>query len=143
MRSFPHSWLITEFVPRLTRRVHEFTPGFTGVCVTRSLVLCVCFVDWCLSFCSLSFGHCVVCSSSNYRFWSLLWYLQTLHNRTNSIYMTTSVSQRLSILCIMINTIVFFIITLFSWLYVMFGILLTCDCIISSFYHRFGSIKQA
>ena len=29
----------------------EFTPSFSGVCVTRSLVLCVCFVDRCLSFC--------------------------------------------------------------------------------------------
>jgi hypothetical protein len=34
-----------------------------GVRVTRSLVLCVCFVDSCLSFCTLSFGHCVVCAS--------------------------------------------------------------------------------
>jgi hypothetical protein len=34
--------------------------------VTRSLVLCVCFVDRCLSFCTFSFGHCVVCSSSIY-----------------------------------------------------------------------------
>ena len=41
----------------------ELTPGFSGVRVTRSLVLCVCFVDPCLSFCPFSFGHCVVCSS--------------------------------------------------------------------------------
>jgi hypothetical protein len=34
---------------------------FSGVRVTRSLVLCVCFVDRCLSFCPVSFGHCVVC----------------------------------------------------------------------------------
>ena len=39
-----------------------------GVRVTRSLVLYVCFVDGCLSFCTLSFGHCVVCSSSIYGF---------------------------------------------------------------------------
>ena len=41
---------------------------FSGVHVTQSLVLCVCFVDRCLSFCSFSFGHCVVCPSSIYRF---------------------------------------------------------------------------
>ena len=41
-------------------------PVFSGVPVTRSLVLCVCFVDRCLSFCTFSFGHCVVCSSSIY-----------------------------------------------------------------------------
>jgi hypothetical protein len=52
-------------------------PVFSGVGVTRSLVLCVCFVDRCLSFCTCSFGHCVVCSSSIYRFWIPLWYLQT------------------------------------------------------------------
>ena len=40
----------------------EFTPVFNGVPV-RSLVLYVCFVDRCLSFCTFSFGHCVVCSS--------------------------------------------------------------------------------
>jgi hypothetical protein len=37
-----------------------------------------CFVDRCLSFCTFSFGHCVVCSSSIYGFWLPLWYLQTL-----------------------------------------------------------------
>ena len=46
----------------------EFTPVFSGVRVTRSLVLCVCFVDRCLSFYTFSFGHCVVCSSSIYGF---------------------------------------------------------------------------
>jgi hypothetical protein len=39
-------------------------PAFSVVRVTRSLVLFVCFVDRCLSFCPFSFGHCVVCSSS-------------------------------------------------------------------------------
>jgi hypothetical protein len=63
-RSFLHSWLITGFVTRLTRRVplvehelltlpeHLSSPTvFSGVRVTRSLTLCVCFVDRCLSFC--------------------------------------------------------------------------------------------
>jgi hypothetical protein len=49
----------------------------SGVCVTRSLVLCVYFVDRCLSFCHFSFGHCVICPSI-YGFWLPLWYLQTL-----------------------------------------------------------------
>ena len=52
---------------------------FSGVHVTRPLVLCLCFVDHCLSFCIFSFGHCVVCSFSIYGFWLPLWYLQTLH----------------------------------------------------------------
>jgi len=38
-------------------------PIFSGVRVTRSLVLCVCLVDRCLSFCPFSFGHCLVCPS--------------------------------------------------------------------------------
>jgi hypothetical protein len=63
-RPFPHSWLITGFVTRLARRVPlvdqelltlprlSSTPVFNGVSVTRSLVLCVCFVNRCLSFCT-------------------------------------------------------------------------------------------
>jgi len=35
---------------------------FSEIRVTRSLVLCVCFADRCLSFCTFSFGDCVVCS---------------------------------------------------------------------------------
>jgi hypothetical protein len=35
-------------------------PGFSGARVNRYLVLCVCFVDRCLSLCLFSFGHCVV-----------------------------------------------------------------------------------
>ena len=38
-------------------------------CIARSLVLYACFVDRCLSFCTFPFVHCVVCSSSMYRFW--------------------------------------------------------------------------
>jgi hypothetical protein len=60
--------LIT-IVIRLTRRVslvgQELLtlpehPAFSGVRVTRSSVLCVCIVDRCLSFCTFSFGHCVL-----------------------------------------------------------------------------------
>jgi hypothetical protein len=53
-------------------------PVFSGVRVTRSLVLYKYFVDRYLSFCTFSFGHCVVCSSSIYGFWLPLWYLQIL-----------------------------------------------------------------
>jgi len=45
------------------------SPVFSGVRVTQSLILCVWFVDRCLSFCRFSFGHCVFCSSLIYRFW--------------------------------------------------------------------------
>ena len=76
-----HSWHINGFVTRFTWRVPlvnqelltipghmSSSPVFSGVWVTRSLVLCVCFVDRCLSFCSFSFSYCVVCSSI-YGFW--------------------------------------------------------------------------
>jgi hypothetical protein len=89
-RTFPHSRLVTGFVTRLTRQVPlveqelltlpeqlSSPPVFSGVRVTRSLVLCVCFVDRCLSFCTFSFGHCVFCSSSIYEFWLPLWYLNS------------------------------------------------------------------
>jgi hypothetical protein len=39
-------------------------PVFNWVRVTRSLVLCVCFVDRCLSFYPISCVHCVVCPST-------------------------------------------------------------------------------
>jgi hypothetical protein len=91
MRSFSRAWLITKFAIRVTRRVplmeqelstlpehRSSSPVFSGIRVTRSLVLYVCFVDRCLSFCTFSFGHCVVCSSSKYGLWLPLWYLQTL-----------------------------------------------------------------
>jgi hypothetical protein len=58
--------------------VHQGWLGVMLCRVTRSLVVCVCFVDRCLSFCTFSFGHCVVCSSSIYGFWLPLLYLQTL-----------------------------------------------------------------
>ena len=82
---------VLNFVTRLTRLVplvdqelltlpeHLSSPSvFSEFHVTRSLVLFVCFVDRCLSFCTFSFGHCVFCSSI-YGFWLPLWYLNTLH----------------------------------------------------------------
>ena len=81
-RAFPHLWLVTESVTRFTRRVPlvekellilpehlSSPPVLSGVCVIRSLVLCVCFVDRCLSFCTFQLGHYVVCTSSIYGFW--------------------------------------------------------------------------
>jgi len=52
-------------------------PDFSGVRVNRSLLLCVCFVDRCVSFCPFSFVHCVVCPSIN-GFWLPHWSLQNL-----------------------------------------------------------------
>ena len=76
--SFPQSWLITGFVDRWTWRVPlveqelltlRSTWVFSEVRVTRSLVLCVCFIDRCLSFFHNSLVHCIVCSLSIYIFW--------------------------------------------------------------------------
>ena len=48
----------------LTFPEHLNSPlDFSGV-RSRSLVLCVCFVDRCLFFCTFPFGHDIVCSSS-------------------------------------------------------------------------------
>ena len=89
--SFPHSRLITGFVTRLTRRVSlvdqelltlpehlSSAPVLSNVRVTRSLVLCVYFVDRFLSICTFSFAHSFFYSSSIYGFWLPLCYLQTL-----------------------------------------------------------------
>ena len=90
-----HSWLITRFVTRVTRRVphvlqelltHEFTPVVSEVHVGQSLVFCVVYCRlsfvllssffWplcCLFFFDLRllitpFDHCIVCPSI-YDFW--------------------------------------------------------------------------
>jgi hypothetical protein len=82
-QSFTHLLLITGFVSRLTQRVplveHQSSPlVFSRVRVTRSLALCISYVDRYLSFCTFSVGHCVVCHSSMYGFLLTLRYLQTL-----------------------------------------------------------------
>jgi hypothetical protein len=87
-QSFPHSWLITGFITRLiwwvplveqellTLPEHmSSTPVLSGVRVTRSLVVCVCFVDRCLSF--FFWPLCCLFLDSD-------WYLQTF--LTNVMY---------------------------------------------------------
>ena len=107
-------WLITGFVTKLTRWVPRLVeqklltfpehmsslPVFSGVRVTQSLVLCACFVDRYLSFCTVLFWP--LCSSSIYGFWLPLWYLQTLLIRSRRC-LTCLIHQRvfifLSFLC--------------------------------------------
>ena len=67
-------------------RAPEFTSGsISGVRVTRSLVLYVCFVDRYLSFCTFSFGHCVVWSFSIY----VSDYLPLVSSNSSCAYLTT------------------------------------------------------
>ena len=83
--SIPHSWFITWFVIRVTRRVplveQELTtlpehlrapPDFRGVRIARALVCCVVFCRSLFVPVSFPFGHCVICSysltDSNYPF---------------------------------------------------------------------------
>ena len=75
----PRWWkkLLPLELPTLSDHLSSL-PVFSGVRVIRSVVLCVCFIDRCLSFCPFSFGHCVVCSSVIYGFLLLRLYLQTL-----------------------------------------------------------------
>ena len=84
--------LITGFVTTTTRRVPHVEqelltfiylsapPVFSGFGVDRSLVFCVMFCRLLLvflSFCTFSFGHCIiVCPPSTYGFRLPLWYLQ-------------------------------------------------------------------
>ena len=72
--------LVEQELPTLPEHPSSL-PVFSWVRVTRSLVLCVCFVDRCLSFCTFSFGHAVACSASMYGYW----YLQTLLDKTSVI----------------------------------------------------------
>ena len=67
-------------LPTLIGNTPEFTPVFSGVRVTQSLVLCVCFVDRCLSFHIFFFLTILMCCLSFFylRILITLWYLQTL-----------------------------------------------------------------
>jgi hypothetical protein len=74
--------LVEQELPTLPEHLSS-SPVFSGDRVTRSLALYVYVVDRCLSFCTFSFGYCVVCSSSTFSPFVLflitsLWYLQTL-----------------------------------------------------------------
>jgi hypothetical protein len=88
------SILVEQELATLPDRLSSL-PVFSGVRVTRSLVLCVCFVDRCLLFCPFSFGHRVFFPSLSSRFWLLLCYPQTrqviiprVHNSlTESLYL--------------------------------------------------------
>jgi len=64
--SFRNTWVLQQFF--MWFRLHN---------LVFCIMLCVCFVNPCLYFCTFSVGHCVVCSSSIYYIWLHLWYLQT------------------------------------------------------------------
>jgi hypothetical protein len=73
-------------------------PVFSGVRVTRSLVLCVCFVDRCLSFCTF-FYHCVVCSLIS-GFWLPFDIFKLFNNIINYTEMREECHNRGSNLCL-------------------------------------------
>ena len=86
--SNPHENQIANLIKNSLHQV------FSGVRVTRSLVLCACFVYRCLPLCHFSFGHCIVCSSSIYEFWLPLWYLQTLLKNRKGIIRSCILKDR-------------------------------------------------
>ena len=82
----------------LTLPEYLSSPQFLVGFVFNSIFSFMCmFVDRCLSFCTFSFDHCVVCSSSIYWFWLPLWYLQTLLilHCTGNIYLSELLSFQL------------------------------------------------
>jgi hypothetical protein len=84
------------------------------LCVTWSLVLCVCFVDYCLSFCPFSFGHCVVCSSSIYGYTAIFWCITNCNQMKcnkiflnfNVIFLFHMVGGLFCLFCLIIHTMV-------------------------------------
>jgi hypothetical protein len=75
----------------------EFTPVFSGVRVTRSLVLCVYFVDCCLSFCPFFFWPLCCMFFFNVRILITLWYLQTLLLSTSPPRYTSQSLKRIKL----------------------------------------------
>jgi hypothetical protein len=71
-------WLHIVEQELLTLPEHLSSPSvFSEVRATRSLVLCICFLDRCLSICPFYFGHCVVCPFFIDEFWLLKLFLYT------------------------------------------------------------------
>ena len=69
--------LVEQILPTLpghTSSPHRFKWGSCYSIVCLMCMLCRSL----LSFCTFSLGHCVVCSSSTYRFWLPLCFRQTL-----------------------------------------------------------------
>jgi hypothetical protein len=91
IQPFPHSRLITGFVTRVTRWVPHADQEL--LTLLEHPIFCVkfvlldfefsvwCFVHHCLSVCSFSIGHCIVCPSSIYGFWLPILYLQIFLQR--------------------------------------------------------------
>jgi len=100
----------TGFLTRLTLWEELLTlpehlsapPVFSGVRVTRSLVLCVCFVDRCLSFCPFLFWPLCCLFFFNLRILITPWYLQNL---TFNCYLLTLLSSYSWCLCSLILSI--------------------------------------
>ena len=67
--------LVEQELPTLPEHMSS-SPVFSWVHVTRSLVICVCFVDRCLSFYPFVLSWC--CLSFDLRILITLWYLQAL-----------------------------------------------------------------
>ena len=89
------SHILTYIMIMLTLPEHlSSPPGFGGVDVIQSLVLCVMFSRSFFVPLSFSFNHCVACRSLIYGFWLPLWYLPTLLMRIigSNIYDKTSES---------------------------------------------------
>ena len=102
------------------------SPVFSGVRVTQSLVLFVCFVDRCLSICTFSFDHCVVCSSSICGFWLPVCYLQALFTLVGS-----------ALLIFLLVCIVFFALSSFCVLFPLLPVSLCCPFWITIWFSLF------
>jgi hypothetical protein len=101
-QSFPHSWYIIEFVTRVTRQVPLLDEELltvlehlvlSGVCVTRSLVLCVMFCRYLFVLFLLTIVLSVLLRfmDSNYPFGSIKLFL----NMMLDIYMYFALNLRM------------------------------------------------
>jgi hypothetical protein len=130
-----------RFLYRLLCYLYIFTHtcvqyNFHIISVTWSLVLRVCFVDRCLSLCTYSVGHCVACSSMH-GFWLSIWYLQTLQHTLNTTNPTVTrrvsyKGQELLTNCEHLNSPLFLVAHLFSFLCCVFVLYLSSLCALST-----------
>jgi hypothetical protein len=80
-------------------------PVFSGIHVTRSLVLYVCFVDRCLFFCTFSFGHCIgykpgdkSVTGTIYLIWEISWSKLLLTTATRDKFINFKIRALMNLL---------------------------------------------
>ena len=117
--------------------INPSTRVLVGFVLLWSLVLCVCFVDRCLSFCTFFFGHRVVCPSI-YEFWSSNFSCADLQIWKALNHISSTNQNSIYMLCgNNIHCLVMFTVSLITWRWA-----LNMETTISKYWYCYSVLKQ-